>query len=437
MTAALHAEALHPFGGTQRNDEARRRLDVCACVLTVWTRDGVDEGALAPRCFGLDAAVDVLEGYVLEASGDADRPSVLRFERTPNAAQFTELLLANLPCVFPWDDRDPLWKACADWHSAGKPVLQALLRAFPAQTGIIAASPSGRTKMTLSQYASWWEHNVAEDGTVLDSETALYLKDLQFCRGPAFTSPRLFEDWLGDCYDARCAAEGCGGAVPDLRFVYVGPAGTLTPLHCDVWQTHSWSANLCGVKLWLFVAPWEAHKLWDRFGGRHASSFADSCFLFPALRSAHVAEVVQNAGEVMFVPSGWFHTVQNETAALSVNANWVRGCGSLRLTLTDTCSNPSQANASNLPHLIAHARSECAASPQGPPLAPLVYTYLSFAAERALRSGAPDEPSAAHMWRLTLARVAHALESWPELADSALDLASRCRAALVSGIQPA
>ena len=313
---------------TQRNDEAYRRLDVCAFVLAAWTRDGADEAALAPRCFGLDAAVDALEGYMLEAeSGDSDPPpSVRRFEHTPSVSEFTDMLLANLPCIFPWDRDDPLWDVCADWHAAGKPVLAELVRSFQADTVISAASSSGRTKMTLEQYASWWKHNVAEDGAVLDSSAPLYLKDLHFCQGRVFTSPRLFDDWLGACYDARRAAEGCGGAVPDLRFVYCGPANTLTPLHCDIWRTHSWSANLCGTKRWRFVAPWEAHKLWDRFGGRHASSFEDSCFLFPALRGVCVAEVFQNAGEVMFVPSGWFHTVQNETAALSVNANWVRVC---------------------------------------------------------------------------------------------------------------
>jgi hypothetical protein len=328
MTAPL-VETLHHC--TQRNEEAYRRLDVCACVLAHWTRDGADEAALAPRCFGSqvsDAAVDALEEYVREAdAGDPDPlPYVRRFERTPSAAEFTDMLLANLPCVFPWDDDDALWEEVMHWHAAGQPVLAELVRAFPADTVISAASSSGRKKMTLEQYASWWQHNVDEDGAVLDSATVpLYLKDLQFCRGPAFTSPRLFDDWLGACYDARRAAEGCGGAVPDMRFVYCGPASTLTPLHCDVWRTHSWSANLCGTKRWLFVAPWEAHRLWDRFGGRHASSFAESCFLFPALSRARVAEVSQNAGEVMFVPSGYFHTVQNETAALSVNANWVRG----------------------------------------------------------------------------------------------------------------
>ena len=411
MTAALHVSA-----GTQRDEEAFRRLGVCAAVYAAWTRAGADEAAVAPHCFGLDAAVDVLEQYVLEGSGDAEPPAVRRFERTPSAEEFTELLLANLPCVFPRDAGDALWETCRAWTAAGQPSVAELLRAFPADTVVSAASTSGRTKLTLEEYADWWRCNVDDDGTVrAASETgALYLKDLQFCRGLAFTSPRLFDDWLGECYDARRAAEGSGGAVPDLRFVYLGPAGTLTPLHADVWGTHSWSTNLCGVKRWHFVAPWEAHKLFDRWGGRNASSFDDSPFLYPALRRARVVEVTQNAHEIMFVPSGWFHIVRNQTAALSVNANW--------------------ANASNLPHLVAHARSECAASPEGPPLAPLLYTYISFAAERALRVDKPGPDALAERMRqLTLARVADVLECWPELAPGASDLALRCRAAMICG----
>lgn len=403
---------------TQRDEEAFRRLGVCAAVFAAWTRDGADESGSAPHCFGLDAAVDVLEQYSLygaelEGSDASEPPAVQRFERTPSSEEFTACLRENRPCVFPCDDEDALWDTCRGWTAAGQPDVAALLRAFPSDTVVSAARPStsGRTKLTLGQYADWWRCNVGDDGSVREpAEPALYLKDLQFCRGLSFTSPRLFDDWLGECYDARRAAEGTGGELPDLRFVYLGPAGTLTPLHSDVWGTHSWSSNLCGVKRWHFVAPWEAHKLYDRWGGRNASSFDDSPFLFPALRSARFVEVMQHAGEIMFVPSGWFHIVRNETACLSVNANW--------------------ANASNMMHLVAHARSECVESPQGPPLTPLLYTYLSFAAERALRCGAATDAVAEGMRRLTLTRIAHALESWPELAPDALDLARRCRAAL-------
>ena len=397
---------------THRDEEAFRRLGVCAAVFAAWTQDGADESACAPCCFGQNAAVDVLEQYVRERSGQSQpQPAaVRRFERTPTAAEFTDLMIANLPCVFPCDAQDALWEACRGWTTVGRPDLDGLLRAFPSDTVVTASTSSGRTKLTLGEYADWWRCHVNDDGVVAPEQPALYAKDLQFCRGLPFVSPRLFDDWLGECHDARRAAEGSGGELPDLRFVYLGPAGTATALHTDLWGTHSWSANLCGVKRWCFVAPCEAHKLFDRWGGRSASGFNDSPFLFPMLRDVLVVELVQNANEIVFVPSGWYHTVRNETAALSVNANW--------------------ANASNLQSLVAHARSESGESPQGPPLTPLLFTYLSFAAERALRAGAPMDEVGVRLWRLTLSRVAHALESWPELAPVAPDLARRCRDAL-------
>jgi hypothetical protein len=36
----------------------------------------------------------------------------------------------------------------------------------------------------------------------------------------------------------------------DYRFVYLGPATSYTPLHCDVLRSFSWSVNVCGRKRW-------------------------------------------------------------------------------------------------------------------------------------------------------------------------------------------
>lgn len=42
---------------------------------------------------------------------------------------------------------------------------------------------------------------------------------------------------------------GMGGCTADYRFVYLGPAGSWTPLHADVLRSYSWSANVAGRKL--------------------------------------------------------------------------------------------------------------------------------------------------------------------------------------------
>lgn len=41
----------------------------------------------------------------------------------------------------------------------------------------------------------------------------------------------------------------------DFRFTYLGPAGTYTPLHRDVYSSYSWSANIAGRKLWWLFPP--------------------------------------------------------------------------------------------------------------------------------------------------------------------------------------
>ena len=39
--------------------------------------------------------------------------------------------------------------------------------------------------------------------------------------------------------------------------------GTRTPLHHDVLFSHSWSANICGRKHWIFYPPDVSQKLLD------------------------------------------------------------------------------------------------------------------------------------------------------------------------------
>lgn len=42
--------------------------------------------------------------------------------------------------------------------------------------------------------------------------------------------------------------------------------------------------------------------------------------------SAKCFEIIQNSGEAIFVPSGWYHQVLNLEDTISVNHNWVNGC---------------------------------------------------------------------------------------------------------------
>lgn len=43
-------------------------------------------------------------------------------------------------------------------------------------------------------------------------------------------------------------------------------------------------------------------------------------------KSGKCFEVIQNAGDAIFVPSGWYHQVWNLKDTISINHNWVNGC---------------------------------------------------------------------------------------------------------------
>ena len=91
----------------------------------------------------------------------------------------------------------------------------------------------------------------------------------------------------------------------DHRFVYVGPAGSRTALHADVFFSFSWSANVCGSKRWWLLPAADRRLVSDAA----TQPLARDILTLPAA-AARAIEVEQGAGELLFVPSGWYHQVR-------------------------------------------------------------------------------------------------------------------------------
>ncbi len=230
------------------------------------------------------------------------------------------------------------WRACAEWVTPdGAPDVAALAARFGASRVAVAdcaaAEDAPRLSMTLAEFASYWrEHAAGRDARTL------YLKDWHLAAEhpsyEAYTPPALFGayDALNGYYDARrgriaASASAASGAVEcaDYRFVYLGVAGSATPLHADVLHSASWSANVAGVKSWLLFPPAQTPLLCDARGGLPADAAAERAApsgAFPRIGAATPLALTQRPGEALFVPSGWHHQVRNETHALSINHNW-------------------------------------------------------------------------------------------------------------------
>ncbi|CAJ0923015.1 unnamed protein product [Ranitomeya imitator] len=119
---------------------------------------------------------------------------------------------------------------------------------------------------------------------------------------------------------------------------------SVTPFHADVFRSYSWSANICGRKKWLLFPPGHEEHL------RDCSGRLPYDVTVPLLHDVcpPFLEVIQEAGEIIFVPSGWHHQVYNLEDTISINHNWVNGCnvsvmwGFLQAELSDVKSEISE-----------------------------------------------------------------------------------------------
>ena len=96
---------------------------------------------------------------------------------------------------------------------------------------------------------------------------------------------------------------------PYVRF-WLGPAGTLTPFHCD--DCNIMFGQVTGRKRVRLVPPYFYPSLYNTT--EYSSSVdLDNIDLasFPAMEGVPILEVVLEPGEFLFIPIGWWHWVRS------------------------------------------------------------------------------------------------------------------------------
>ncbi|XP_060053393.1 2-oxoglutarate and iron-dependent oxygenase JMJD4 isoform X3 [Erinaceus europaeus] len=224
---------------------------------------------------------------------------------------FKGYLLPNVPCVFSSTFTEG-WGSRRRWVTAdGKPDFDHLLRNYGdvvvpvANCELQEYNSNPKEHMPLRDYIGYWREHI--QGGYASPRGCLYLKDWHLCRDSSaegvFTLPVYFSsDWLNEYWDAL--------DVDDYRFIYMGPTGT-------------W-------KKWLLFPPGQEEALRDRHGSLPYDVTSPTLLdrrLHP--KQEHCSpplEVIQEAGEMIFVPSGWHHQVYNLEDTISINHNWINGC---------------------------------------------------------------------------------------------------------------
>ncbi|XP_072010652.1 2-oxoglutarate and iron-dependent oxygenase JMJD4 isoform X2 [Engystomops pustulosus] len=256
-----------------------------------------------------------------------EKPLVISRIRDPDAFSYDEFfrrfLVANAPCLFS-AEFSRSWRSRRSWvTSDNKPNWTHLLEVYGdaivpvANCDVKEYNANPKELLPLREYVAYWREYI-ENGH-RSPRGCLYLKDWhmrrEFSGQDVYDLPVYFSsDWLNEYWDAI--------GKDDYRFVYMGPAGSWTPFHADVFRSYSWSANICGRKRWLLFPPGAEDLLRDPSGRLPYDVTAQSL----QNHGPRPMEVIQEAGEIIFVPSGWHHQVYNLEDTISINHNWVNGC---------------------------------------------------------------------------------------------------------------
>ena len=107
-------------------------------------------------------------------------------------------------------------------------------------------------------------------------------------------------------------------ALRHSAYLWVGPAGTKTPLHHDtVMLFHT---QIVGRKRWRFVSPLSGPSLYNDFDVYSPVDFeALDLNRFPDAATVKVLDVVVEPGETVFLPLAWWHQVTSLDKCISLS----------------------------------------------------------------------------------------------------------------------
>jgi len=165
-------------------------------------------------------------------------------------------------------------------------------------------------------------------------ESPLYLFDRSFVEKMDLKVGRDHEDasyWIPDCFGEDLFAV-LGNDRPDSRWLIIGPERSGSTFHKDPNATSAWNAVLKGSKYWIMFPttantppPPGVYVSEDQSEVTSPLSIAEWLLGFhaEARKTPGCLEGICGEGEVLHVPSGWWHTVVNLDASIAITQNFV------------------------------------------------------------------------------------------------------------------
>ncbi|KAG9241705.1 hypothetical protein BJ878DRAFT_427536 [Calycina marina] len=163
-------------------------------------------------------------------------------------------------------------------------------------------------------------------------ESPLYLFDRSFMSkmtlntDPSSTAP--LDYWPPTCL-GEDLFDVLGPNRPDSKWLIIGPARSGSTYHKDPNATSAWNAVLRGSKYWIMfpsaTPPPGVYVSADQSEVTSPLSIAEWLLGFhaEARKTPGCVEGICGEGEVLHVPSGWWHLVVNLAASIAITQNFV------------------------------------------------------------------------------------------------------------------
>lgn len=161
-------------------------------------------------------------------------------------------------------------------------------------------------------------------------ESPLYLFDRKFAEKMKLEigSSEGAAYWKPECFGPDLF-ELLGSERPAHRWLIIGPERSGSTFHKDPNATSAWNAVIQGAKYWIMFPPTaDVPGVYvSRDGGEVTSPLSIAEWLLEfhaeARRLPGCREGVCKSGEILHVPSGWWHLVVNLEAGIALTQNFV------------------------------------------------------------------------------------------------------------------
>jgi len=317
LESVNHHGTLSEFPTFSLTEEFRNRMEYVMARLTPklykkWNRARVSMSKFSsiqslPRC------LDVNHSYRVCHSSKGDRFQIDKRSNLSKEQFILEYESKNRPVI--------ITDATCDWPGKSAWLEETILKTYGDtlfKTNATDPHTGHCFKLALKDYFAYMNYN--------EDDKPIYLFDNKFFeRAPSMLKDyRVPEYFSVDLFEHMKTADR-----PDWRWFLVGPPRSGSPFHQDPHRSSAWNALIVGRKRWALypphiIPPGVDEDLIDSdyYAAPNVMKWYSN--VYPKIDSEEQLpiECIQEAGEIIFVPSGWWHQVLNLEKSIAITQNF-------------------------------------------------------------------------------------------------------------------